>query len=339
MRQRTLFALASICLLPVPASGQTPSIETRKVAMLVDHDGKGFTRAPMSVARIANGRFAVTEMNELPLVVDSTGRLVKRWPRGDGPGEFRPNAGPARGGKGDTLFIGNHTGINVFDRNLKFVRFIPVTEIYTGGFFPVDGDFVLAAGKRGIGTMINSLHVVSASGKVLRSFLSDTLIRPRRGNDPEYGIAPGAGSTIWAWNIWGHRLERWTMSGRRTQVIDAMPAWFVPKDSIYRARIKSVREADGLLWVFSEVPVPDARARATAALKKSSGEVDARAFPFEQMATSYLEVYAASSGQLLAGLPINAYGITLLDDRHFMIYTPSSQETAQLEIWEMKLRR
>jgi hypothetical protein len=332
----TTLMLAGAFAAPLVAQAR---IETRKVGMIVDHDGRGFTRAPMSITRISDGRFALTEMNELPLVVDSTGRLVKRWPKGEGPGEFRANAGPVHFGRGDTLFIANFNGLNVFDRNLKFVRSIPVTGIYARQFFPVDEGFVFAAGKRVTGNAINSLHVVSPSGKVLRSFRTDTLIRPRRGNDPEYGIAPGAGHTIWAWNIWGHRLERWATTGARKQVIDAMPAWFVPRDSLYRARITAVREAGGLLWVFSQVPVPDARARSAAAMKKSSGEVDARAFPFEQMATSHLEVYDAQTGKLLAELPIDAYGIGILDDSHFMIHTTSPNDTAQLEIWEMKLRR
>jgi hypothetical protein len=321
-----------------PLVGQ-PRIETRKVGMIVDHDGRGFTRAPMSITRISKGRFVLNEMNELPLVVDSTGRLVKRWPKGEGPGEFQQNAGPVHSGRGDTLFIANFNELNVFDGNLKFVRSIPMTEIYARQFLPVDEGFVFSASKRVTGNVINSLHVVSPSGKVLRSFRTDTLIRPRRGNDPTYGIGAGAGQTIWAWNIWGHRLERWTTTGARKQVIDAMPAWFAPKDSLYRAQIAAVRESNGLVWVFSQVPVPDARERSAAVMKKSSGEVDARAFPFEQMATSYLEVYDAQTGKLLAERPIDAYGIGILDDSHFMIHTTSANDTAQLEIWEMKLRR
>ena len=152
-----------------------------------------------------------------------------------------------------------------------------------------------------------------------------------------YRVAAGSGKTFWAWPLWGHRLERWNTAGERLALIDTTPAWFPQKDPLYKSTVITVREADGVLWVLSSIPVPNAREQAMASVK-GSGEVDARAVPFEQLATSYLEAYDAKSGNLLGELPIKAYGITILDDRHFMIYTTSATDTAQLEIWEMKLK-
>ena len=329
--------IAIFLVLGASAAAQQPSIEMRKVHTLVDRDGKGFTRAPMSIAPVGKW-FAMTEMNELPIVVDSSGRLVKRWPGGEGPGEFNTNAGPARRGSGDTLYVGNHSKVNVFDRNLKFVRSMTPKGVYVASFLPIGGQFVFAARRPGPGNTTMSLHVVDRSGNILRSFLTDTLVRPQRGPDPEYSVDRGEGETFWAWSIWNRKLQRWSLDGRRLMVIDTTPAWFPQKDPLFKSRIRSVREADGILWVHSMVPVPNARALAEAA-HKTAGESDARISPFEQMATAYLEAFDARTGKRLAELHLAKYGIGFVDDRHFMIYTTSANDTAQLEIWEVKLKR
>src|SRR4051812_43847789 len=69
MRHVFLAVIAMMAL----ATARSQTIETRKVATLADRDGKGFTRAPSSVAPVGKW-FAMTAMNELPLVVDSSGR-------------------------------------------------------------------------------------------------------------------------------------------------------------------------------------------------------------------------------------------------------------------------
>lgn len=343
--KRTLMAIVGLVSAMQIAAAQAtkgPSIQLRKVRTLTDRDDKGFTRAPMSAVPLSNGRFALAEMNELPLVVDSTGRLLKRWPLGQGPGEFETNAGPLGIGQGDTLYVGNHSNLNVFDRNLKFVRSIPLSSIYAGSFVPIEEGLLVAAGKFS-GQTMTSMHVVSPTGKVIRSFLTDTVVRSQRAPPPEYRVGRGAGNTFWAWSIWGHRLERWTLAGERTMIIDTTPAWFPQQDPLYKARVSSVREVDGVLWVFTSVPVPNARELALAPLKdpkiKKGGEMDARRMPFEQLSTSHLEVYDAATGKLLADTAIKSYGVTILDDRHVMLYTTGPNDEAQLEIWEMKLKR
>jgi hypothetical protein len=58
------------------ARAQGTAIETRLVRQLVDRDGKGFIRAPATITPISKGRYALAEMNELPLVVESSRVLV-----------------------------------------------------------------------------------------------------------------------------------------------------------------------------------------------------------------------------------------------------------------------
>ena len=332
------YAIGAFLTLSVAASVGAQTIEIRKVATLVDRDGRGFTRAPMSVAPVGKW-FAMTEMNELPIVVDSSGRLVKRWRKGQGPGEFETNAFPARIGRGDTLYVGNHSNLNVFDRNLKFVRSVTPTGLYVGSFIPVDGQFVFSSRRPAAEkNTIVSLHVVDRNGGITRSFLIDTLPQPRRWPEPEYGVGRGAGNTFWSWPSRGRKLQRWSLGGELLATIDTTPAWFPQKDPLYKSAIRDVHEADGILWVFSSVPVRNARAMSEAAFK-GSGEADARAFPFEQQSTAWIEAFDARTGKRLAERHLGAYGIGFVDDRHFMIFTTSTNDTAQLEIWGMKVQR
>jgi hypothetical protein len=202
----------------------------------------------------------------------------------------------------------------------------------------MDGRFVFSSRRPAGANTVTSLHVVDRNGTLERSFLIDTLPQPRRWPEPEYGLGHGTGDTFWAWPLAGRAIQRWSLDGERLMVIDTTPAWFPQKDALYKSRIRAVREADGILWVFSSVPVPNARAMTEAAFK-GKGESDARAFPFEQQSTAWLEAFDAKSGKRLAELHLKKYGIGFVDDRHFMVYTMSLNDTAQLEIWEMKLRR
>src|SRR5262245_5062496 len=77
----------ALVMLAGVATAQKPTIQVTKVRTLVDRDGKGFTRAPMMIVPVTQGRYVLQEMNVLPIVVDSNGRLVKRFVRGEGPGE------------------------------------------------------------------------------------------------------------------------------------------------------------------------------------------------------------------------------------------------------------
>jgi hypothetical protein len=335
--------LSVLLVLAAVAEAQSPTIEVRKVRTLVDRDGKGFTRAPWTVAPIAGGQYAIGEMNEIPLVVDSTGRLMKRWVRGDGPGEFAGFTAGMRRGPGDTLYAMNQGNINVFGPDLRFQRTIPLPGMYAGQFLPIDEGFIVASQKFSSPTTMTSLHIVGRDGKLIRSFLTDSNVDRRSWPPPPgYRLGRGTAGSIWAASTLTHRIERWTLNGERALVIDRRPSWFVIAPTFGNtANVRSIHEAGGVLWVMSNVPVPNAREIERAAMAKVPGrsEADARAIPFERLETAYLEAYDASTGALLADIPLGKYGITILDDVHFMVHSFSADDTSQLEIWEMKLRR
>jgi hypothetical protein len=328
-----LFSVASI------ATAQGPTIELRKARTLVDPDGRSFTRAPGTITPISGGRYALAEMNELPMVVDSTGRLVQRFVRGDGPGGFSGYTDAIVTGPGDSIYAANGGRIHVFDGTLKYVR--SIVGISANWLVPVSGGFVTSARWYAGQGMISSVGFIDEAGRRIRFLVSDTIARPQDWPPPSsYVLGPADGRSFWAASPTSHRLERWSVDGTRTTVIDMRPAWFViPARPAPMPTVQALREVDGVLWVMSRVPVPNTMDIIREATRRNGGALDTRTMPIERLSTTYLEAYDAATGRQLAETPINAFGVAILDGDHFVIHTPSANDTAQLEIWEMRLKR
>src|SRR6185369_9636559 len=110
-----------VALLIAASAAHSQSIELRKIRTLVDPTGNAFNQAPYQAAALPGGRYMLQETNVVPVVVDSTGRLVKRFVRGGGPGEFDHWASSLAVIR-DTLYAGNGESYNVYGPDLKFVR-------------------------------------------------------------------------------------------------------------------------------------------------------------------------------------------------------------------------
>lgn len=338
MRTTVLLLVLQLGLITTQSAGQG-HIAVRKVRTLVDRNGRGFTREPMMMVPLAGGRFALQEMNELPMVVDSTGRLVQYFGRGQGPGEFTFNATSMGVGPGDTLYAGNQQGFNVYGPDLKFVRAFSVSAGYAGGLVPIRGGFVLSS-QRAQPPYMTSVHIIDRTGSTVRSFLRDTL-DTRAWPRPSYRVGSAADGAVWTVEVYSHRIEKWSLQGRRLMTIGARPVWFdnTRPGSDGRPYVRGVSEANGVLWVMSAVPVPNYRQIMSEALKGRGNDVDARFIPDHKLSTTRLEAYDATTGRLLADLPIDAYGIALLSGRQFALYRPGPDDEARIEIWEMKLER
>jgi hypothetical protein len=332
------------CAPEAPTTG--PRIEVSRVQTLVDRDGRGFTRAPLAVQPLSGGRFAISEMNELPIVVDSTGALVKRWVEGRGPGEIGGMSEFAVS-PGDSLYVASNGQISVFDSTLRFIRSFVAPEMSSMKLLWTSAGLV-GAEYRDIGPTVGDVvHVFGSDGRIIRSFLRDSI--PKRGAiRPYYVGTVGSDNTLWVSRSRAHRIERLTLDGTRHLLIDTIPAWFAAptETSRMRGRVESIGEHDGVLWVLSSVSRPDARKRAEEALKAVTGqapkygsESDMRLVPFEELATARLEAYDAATGQLIADLAIDHYPVAILDGGRYMLYTTGPSGNAQLEIWQMSARR
>ena len=334
------FVFLTLLVMAASAAAQRPTIEMRKIRTLVDVDGKGFTRAPTTIAPLSGGRYALAEMNELPMVVDSTGRIVKRFVHGSGPGEFSSSYTDAIvRGPGDSLYMANAGWIHVFDSNLKYAR--SISGISANYLVPVRDGFITSIMFYGGGGMIRSIGLINAAGKRIRVLVNDTIQRTQNWPPPTSTVlGQGDGSAFWAASTMTHQLERWSVDGKRLMAIDQAPPWF--KQSATPGplmTVHSLREANGVLWVLSRIPVPNAMEILRSPKRRGYGEADPRSTPTEQLFSTYLEAYDAATGRQLAELPIDAFGVSILDDTHVMLYTPSVNDTAQLEVWEMKLKR
>lgn len=337
---RTALWLSVVAGLTAAQAYSQATIETGKVRTLVDRNGRGFTRAPMMIAAFGDGRYALQEINQLPMVVDSTGRLIRFFARGEGPGEFAFNATAMSVGPGDTLYAGNQQLFNVYGPDLKFVRAFPVSSGHAGHLIPIRGGFILSA-QRPEPPYMTSVHVIGLTGDRVRSFVRDTF-DTRAWPRPSYriGLASG-GNGVWIADVYSHRIEKWSLDGRRLVKIAARPTWFDNTRPIADGRpyVRGIEESNGILWIMSAVPVPNYRAIMAAAMRGRGNDVDARFVPDEKLWTTRIEAYDAATGTLIADQAIKAYGIGLLSGREFATYRPGPNDEAQIDIWQMTVRR
>jgi hypothetical protein len=334
--KNTLAALLMV-LVSVEASGQA-RIETRKLRTIVDRDGSAFVRPPMLLSALSRGRYALEEVNALPVVIDSTGRVIKRFGRGGGPGEFE-YAARSFSVIGDTLYAANGQGFNVYSPDLAFLRSFLVPSIGAGPIARTPEGFVMSVPKYETRSAVKSLHVIRSSGELVRSFLADSV--PPRTPSPSYRMTLSADGSVWVAGARNHRVEKWSVDGRRLTAIAAAPAWFDTTRQYADGRmwLHSITESDGILWIMTLVPVPNYRQVMAEAMKGRGGEVDARLIPEEKLSTTRIEAYDAKTGSLLADLPVKSFGVGFLSGRQFALYTTGVNDEPQIEIWEMKLRR
>jgi hypothetical protein len=328
--------LAGLVFIAATANGQA-TIETRKLRTIPDRGGKAFSQAPYMVAALPGGRYVIQETNTPPVVIDSMGRLVKRFRRGEGPGEFQYFASSLTA-VGDTLYAGNAQAYNVYAPDLTFVRAVRLSSLRAGPLVPVRGGFAILSAKYVGRANSLSLHVVRPSGELLQSFLRDTIL-PRQG-PPGYYLSAAADGNLWVTAIREHRIEKWSADGRRLSTFASAPAWFDNSreyaDGQFYARAV---ESDGILWVQTHVPVADYRKIMAEVFRGRGGEVDGRLIPEHRLFTTRLEAYEVASGRLLAELPINAFAVGFVNNRQFMTYTEGADDQPRLEVWEMRLTR
>jgi hypothetical protein len=326
-------------LLIAAAAAHAQAIEIRKVRTLMDPTGKAFSQSPYQAAALPGGRFMLQETNVVPVVVDSTGRLVKRFVRGAGPGEFQYFATGIATIR-DTLYAGNGQSFNVYAPDLKFIRTFRPASIHSGFLVPVPGGFALASQKYESRSSVVGIHVLRPSGEVVRSFLRDTILDPRQG-PPSYQISAASDGALWVTSGRRHVIEKWSIEGKRLSMLGSVPTWFDTSRAYADGRfhVGGTVESDGVLWVISSVPVPAYRTIMAEAFRGRGSEVDGRLVPTHRLYTARIEAYDARTGKLIADLPVNSYLVALLGERTFMTYSEGSDDQPRLEVWEMRLKR
>ncbi len=164
-------------------------------------------------------------------VFDKNGKYLEQFGRrGQGPGEFQSTVTLLWIGKGDTLYaVGGGGRIHIFSPAHSFVRSVTLPAQYVSLAPAKGGGFLLGGMIRQPGQVGYPFHILSDSGKVLRSFGAEMQIRP--GQAPTTDAAAFTQSddqlSLWHWTPHEYRFEQWTLDGKKVRelgVID-VPGW------------------------------------------------------------------------------------------------------------------
>jgi hypothetical protein len=331
---------AIFALLVFAAAADAQTIELRKVRTLVDPTGKAFGQSPYLAAALPGGRYVVQETNVVPVLIDSTGRLIKRFVRGAGPGELQYFA-TGMSAIRDTLYAGNGSnGINVYGPDLQFIRVLRPPSIHSGALVPVAEGFAVASQKYETRRSVVGIHVIRRSGDLVRSFVRDSILDPRRG-PPSYNLSAASDGALWVAAPERHVIEKWSTEGKRLATLGSVPAWFDTTRAYADGRFYVVGtvERDGVLWVMSAVPAPNYRSIIAEAVRGRGNEVDGRLIPEHKLFSARLEAYDVASGKLIADRTIDSHFVALLGGGTFMTYSEGSDDQPRLDVWDMRLRR
>jgi hypothetical protein len=214
------------------------------------------------VTRTSDGFFLVgsSRYEALVSVWDSMGRFVQTIGReGPGPGEFiapRTKQGPV----GRAWIVDPGTGrITEVLPGPRTGRSFPFHgSLVDYGTVPLDSNRVVVAGSLPSpgGTVSSPLHIVTGSGRVIRSFgawYTNRLVPP--------AIAPGHRGGIWALPPNRYRLTRWSLEGDRIEVLRRDAWWFQswtasdPTKNPHLLRLTT--DPDGRLWIFARLVAGD----------------------------------------------------------------------------------
>lgn len=216
----------------------------------------------VDVTWMSDGFFLVgsSRYESLVSVWDSTGRFVTTIGReGPGPGEFiapRTKPGPV----GRAWIVDRGTGrITEVLPGPRTGRSFPFHgSLVDYGTVPLDSNRVVVAGTLPLlaGTVSSPLHVLTGSGRVIRSFgewSTNRRIPP--------AIAPAAEGGIWALPPNRYRLTRWSLRGDRIEVLRRETRWFQPWTAADPVKnpylLRLTTDADGRLWVFGRLVAND----------------------------------------------------------------------------------
>jgi hypothetical protein len=244
-----------------------------RVGVMTDSTDPGSLPDIVYAERDSQGRVYTASRNRTSvLVFDSTGaRIAELGSAGAGPREYRAIR-RVLVGPDDSMFVSDWgTGrITVYDPSLRFVR----TQLsqYPPSLVLPDGSFVIADQIRARRDIGYPIHTVDPSGRLLRSFGTDT---PQYSSDMRLIanrlVAAASSGRVWAAPQGRYVIERWNpATGTLEQRSTIESAWFTDIATWnYDERVRpgSVIESlwegdDGLMWVVFRVPdlnwrVPD----------------------------------------------------------------------------------
>jgi hypothetical protein len=203
-------------------------------------------------------------------VFDQRGDLVRRIGReGAGPGEYR-RVLPPFFGPGDTAFVVDY-GLGRLTRLAPSGQYLGSSQLPGAPrqLIVLPRGLIASGGMRTPVSAGLPLHRLSRMGDVELSFGTDTaLLDPRRPLASRRVIGPADSNHVWSAFVDRYVVERWSVDGDRTHIIERDADWFETSEgyegpaTVVRppAAVQAVWEdPEGLLWVAVKVADRDWR--------------------------------------------------------------------------------
>lgn len=284
--------------------------------------------APSSVVEDGLGRIWLMYANELPLIYEPDGRLLRELgPRGDGPGEYQYPAmlGPLPGDS-VLLFEWSRASLIVLDPELtqsRAIRMDPRAAPRGVQSLHWPDSVLVSTSVSAYGSSLDPyrLYDLSDTTTLLASFggegpAPDPLSAPR-----SHRIVPAAGGGFWAWRSSSYELDHWTMGGVRLQTIERTPEWFGSESlGLAQPGIQDVVEdAQGRLWVIVHMPRPNWE-DALPVLPPGVRELPVEAIEFDKLYRTTVEVLLPDEKRVLARTDLDVWIVSALPGNRAAIY-------------------
>lgn len=245
------------------------SVSVSLEAVLGTDDGPGFLGSPSGFMTTPAGGYLVTDSyNPAELKVfapdGSFSRVVGRKGRGPGEFEFAAHLLPA---EGDSLWVVD-VGLlrrNLFSATLDFGRSVPFKAPAFSVVAPNPQAFVVNARIYTDSAIGLPLHLVEASGGIVRSFGAVEPIEDLRRPEPSLrSITVASDSSVWALPMDDYRLEEWSLNGTLLRTVTIDSDWFVsggtmtrrPDEEPTTILVAAQMDPRGFLWVIGYEPDP-----------------------------------------------------------------------------------
>jgi hypothetical protein len=192
-------------------------------------DNGGFEGFTLVSPLLSGGRrvaFGPNPPGSIPLVVDSTGRVIDTLATlGDGPGQVR-RASRVYPAQGDTIVVVDQMKVSLFTADGGFIRSFPTTIFGVwGGAVTGAGDLVLAPSTSGSPEIATAYSL--ATGE--RRWGAPVPAGPRSRLDEVRSVAVAPDGSIWLARVMGRvEFEHYSAEGARLGVVTPEVSWYPP---------------------------------------------------------------------------------------------------------------
>jgi hypothetical protein len=328
------------------------TISMRRLAVLGTMDGPGALPGSSIIRQDGAGRFWIIHPPDLPIVFDSTGRVVSApFRKGQGPNEFGGAAVPIALPGDSTLAIENSsTRATVLTRDLRAARVIQLSTLRINTLQPVRWpDLVVINGTvPSRNERVEPLSTASFAGaahRVIKTFGGHPNEPLPTRMEIRSHIVP-TGSQFWVAAANRYRLALWDTAGTIVRVLERRPSWFAGPSPGVRGPANEpgpyvsamTMDEQGLLWVFIHVAAPTWR-EGWPKVPEGVREIRADAIRGDKMYRAIIEVIDPRTSRVVARSSTNSYVTAAFPGRKAAVFYFDADEVPHYAIVALSLER